>query len=130
MLGPLVNLLFILIAMLVEMPQDFRQTIIYSNLLIFVFNLMPMYPLDGGRMIKSLLKLKYDKTNVEKLVNRMSNIVVIMLTMASSILIIYFENIAILFAIMYLWIIVIKENRNYRTKKRVYDVIRKEVDAL
>lgn len=112
------------------MSSELRELIIYSNILILVFNLMPLYPLDGGRIIKSLLKLRRDKTNVEKAVNQMSNIVIIMLTALSSVLIIYFQNIAIFFAIMYLWAIMIKENKHYRIRKRAYDVIQKETNMV
>ncbi|MCL2383291.1 MAG: site-2 protease family protein [Oscillospiraceae bacterium] len=128
--GPIVNLFIILIAMFATLSSELRELIIYSNILILVFNLMPLYPLDGGRIIKSLLKLRRDKTNVEKAVNQMSNIVIIMLTALSSVLIIYFQNIAIFFAIMYLWAIMIKENKHYRIRKRAYDVIQKETNMV
>ena len=119
----MVNLLIILALLLLELDSNLRQTIIYANILILVFNLMPIYPLDGGRILKGLLTLRYDNRVSEDLVNKLSNVLLILLTAASSILIIYFRNLAIFFVIMYLWIIVIKENRNYRIRKRVYDVI-------
>ena len=84
---------------------------------------MPIYPLDGGRIMKGLLRLKYDKQDVEKLVNQISNAILILLTAVSSILVLYFQNLAIFFAIAYLWMIVLKQNRNYRIRKRVYETI-------
>ena len=44
-----------------------------------------------------ILTLKYGKIVAEKFVNYMSNIVVIILTVVSSILIVYFQNVAIFF---------------------------------
>ena len=125
-LGPLVNAIMIVLAVVLNINPNLRQIIIYSNILILIFNLLPIYPLDGGRIIKGLLTLKYGEANAEKLVNMMSNAILIMLTVVSSILVIYLQNIAIFFVIMYLWVVVIKENRRYRTKKKVYDVIKEQ----
>jgi len=121
--GPLVNMLIVVAIWFSNISPDIRQTIIYSNILIFVFNLIPMYPLDGGRIVKELLMLRCDRVIAEKIINQMSNIIIIVLTVVSSILVVYFRNVSIFFVIMYLWVIVVRENRNYRTKKRIYDVI-------
>jgi len=119
-------MLIILFTLFLNIDSNIKETIIYANILLIIFNLIPMYPLDGGRIIKSLLKLKYDKMITEKVVNDISNIIVIMITIVASILIMYVQNIAILFIVVYLWIIRIRENRWYNIKKNAYDTMRKE----
>lgn len=44
--GPITNALIILIALLIKKQFDYKQLIIYSNLAILIFNLLPIYPLD------------------------------------------------------------------------------------
>ena len=84
---------------------------------------MPIYPLDGGRIIKLLIKLKKGNEVSCKITNIISNISAIILTMISSIGIYYYKNIAILFIILYLWILIILENRRYDLKRRIYKMI-------
>jgi len=89
-----------------------------------------MYPLDGGRILKSLLKLKYDTYFTDMIINKISNIILIIITAISSILILYFQNIAILLIDIYLWVIIINENKKYNIKKKLYDIIQKETEPI
>ncbi|MCL2341760.1 MAG: hypothetical protein FWC53_01520 [Firmicutes bacterium] len=57
---------------------------------------------------------KYDK---HKIINRALNLIVLIITIASSILILYFKNIIILFIDICLWIIIINVNKRYNMKK-------------
>ena len=100
--GPLTNILISIGLLFIHMDQDLKQIMIYSNILVALFNLIPIYPLDGGRILKGLIRKKYDD-NIKSdiLVNKISNILVISLTAISSILILYLKNISILFVIIY-----------------------------
>ena len=48
---------------------------------------------------------------------------IIILTMFASIIIIYVQNISILFIIGYLWYLVITENKLYNQRIRIYEII-------
>ena len=50
------------------------------------------------------------------LTNKISNIVIIFLTAVSSICIYYFKNITILLIIIFLWVLVITENKKHIEK--------------
>ena len=39
-----------------ELENEFALKLIYTNLLLFVFNLFPIYPLDGFNFINTFLK--------------------------------------------------------------------------
>lgn len=123
--GPLTNLVICIITAFLHIDEQIKELIIYSNILIAIFNLIPLYPLDGGRILKGIIRLKYKEIEADKIVNDISNMIMIALTAISSIAILYLKNIAILFVIMYLWLIIIRENKRYNMKKKIYDEILK-----
>lgn len=60
--GPLVNIFIAIIAFF--MPQNMaisKETLIYANLMLTMFNLLPIYPLDGGRILKEIVAIKKRK---------------------------------------------------------------------
>lgn len=123
--GPLTNLIICLVTWILQINSEIKLFIIYSNILIATFNLIPLYPLDGGRILKGIIKLKYQGIKTDEIVNKISNILMILLTGISSIAILYLKNLSILFILIYLWIIVIKENKKYNIKVKVYNTLEK-----
>jgi len=124
--GPLSNFLIMLLGILFNLENN----IIFSNLLILLFNLMPIYPLDGGRIIKNILKIFVGNKQANEYTNIISNVFMIILTMLASIFILFYKNIAIFILIITLWGIVIKENKRYNTYNKIYKVIDKSYNYL
>ena len=122
--GPMTN---VLIAVLFSFIKTRAQTlIINSNILLAIFKLIPIYPLDGGRILKAIIAINSKTGKEDDISNKISNILMIVLTAISSILILIYKNIGLLLIIAYLWIIVIKENNRYVLKKRISKLIEKE----
>lgn len=107
--GPLTSLALVILCRYINLISITTQEAVYSNILILIFNLIPIYPLDGGRIIKRILQIKFGSIKSEKLINKISNITIIILTIISSIAIYYFENVAIFLVCIFLWIIALKE---------------------
>ena len=66
MAGPVVNLLIIFIIDKLNIDIYEKIMIIYSNLLLVLFNTLPILPLDGGRILKGILHIYLGKNKAEK----------------------------------------------------------------
>lgn len=122
--GPAINFILAIIFSFINIKE--RELIVNANLLLGIFNLIPIYPLDGGRILKAIVMQKKEKTVAEDIINKISNILMIIITATSSILILIYKNIGLLIITIYLWSIVIKENNKYMLKKRVQKIISKK----
>ena len=100
--GPITNLIIIgIVAIYYKLTQMTTilklpiDLVIYSNILIFIFNLLPLYPLDGGRILKELVHIFAGLYKSYTITNNIANIVIIILTVISSISILIYKNINI-----------------------------------
>lgn len=118
--GPITNFIIILITCNLNIEIIKGLMIIYTNFLIMIFNLLPIYPLDGGRILKGILHICFGKRKTEKYINNISKIIVIVITAISSILILYVQNISIIIIDSYLWYIVVKEDMKYEKRIEIY----------
>lgn len=120
--GPFVNLLFVVFGILMPIGTV-KEAVVYLNLLLLLLNLIPIYPLDGGRILKNILHIKIGYWEAYSLTNKISNVLVVILIVLSSLSIFYFQNIAILFIILYIIILTLTENKKFKLVKRAYNFI-------
>ena len=129
-LGPLVNLVLIVIFVLIGKEKIFNveaEILIYINLLIFVLNILPIYPLDGGRIIKNIIYLFFGKVISLRTTIIISNITAVFLTVITVIISIMSKNISYIFVLTYIWIIVMKENKICKMKIKMYKILKNNI---
>lgn len=118
--GPMTNFGIIGICYLIGLKTS---NLYDANFLLGVFNLCPIYPLDGGRIFKSIGNLLWGRKKSWQITNGVSNAIMIGLSVTFSIAILYFHNIGIVVMSIYLWGIVIRENRIYERRMKLYEQI-------
>ena len=127
--GPITNVICIIITLILNekiyIEQSLYESIIYANILIAVFNMFPIYPLDGGRVVKEVTHIFLGLRNSYKYTQLISEISLYIITVLSSILILYYKNIAIFIIVVYLWYIVYKNKKEIENKEKIYKTIEK-----
>ncbi len=126
--GPITNMIIILTT--INISNDGinmleKAVIIYANIILMLLNLLPIYPLDGGRILKSFFSIYVGKRKSEEITNITSFITILIITIISIIATYYSRNIAIVAIIIYMWILLIKEIKTYKIKKRIYKLLEK-----
>lgn len=126
-IGPFVNILIALLFIKYNIFNiDSRDKIIYINVLIFVFNLLPVIPLDGGKIMIEILNLFFNESKSNKIVFVVGEMFLYLITFTYSLLIIKIKNIFVLFLIIYLWYLFFTEKKKvilYEKTKKVIDII-------
>ena len=123
--GPITNLIIILITINMQMEIIEQIEIIYSNICIFIFNMLPIYPLDGGRIVKGVIEIKKGRKKANYYTNKVSLIITVLLTILSIVVIYHNLNISITLIMIYIWTLVIKENKLANRKQKIYEILEK-----
>ena len=126
--GPITNLLIIIMCFYMKIEIVTKLIIIYSNILLIIFNMLPIYPLDGGRIIKSILHIILGKQKAEKYINTISFSTIVILTLISSIAIYVAQNIAIFLIIIFLWCLYVKQDIIYKRKDKINNLVQKTIE--
>ncbi len=126
--GPLTNLIVIIIGAKISDNIFVQMDVVYTNLIIIIFNCIPIYPLDGGRILMSIIHILRGKRKSETIINIISLVVMICITFISSILIYTYQNIAIFIIIVFLWCIYILEDFRYKKRMKIYKLIDKTLE--
>lgn len=116
--GPAVNFIIFIFSVIINLPECS-----YINLILLIINLLPIVPLDGGRILKTVLLYKFSYKQTMKKIEKVSKNVLILLTFISSILVLYFQNVSFFLIVVYLWYLTIKENRKNRLIQKAFKAI-------
>ena len=121
--GPIINFVFCVIFYFLNIEYIIKSKIIYTNLLIGIFNLVPIVPLDGGKILKEILKFFYDNKIASLFMINITKVILIIITLLYSIAIFKLKNILIFLLIMYLWYLYYIEEKKTRLLIKVYEMI-------
>lgn len=104
--GPIISLIIALLS-----KDEFIKNI---NFIILIINLLPIYPLDGGRLLKNFCVLKYDYKKGIKISKYICDLAIIFLFVFSIISALYFKNYYLIIVFFYICTLFKKEMKKER----------------
>ena len=126
LIGPLVNIFIGYWCNKYMTYSEEKTLIVYTNFALGFFNLLPILPLDGGKILKEILKVILGFEKSDKIVIFISKTILIFATLIYSVLIIKIKNIMILFLLIYLWYLYAVEEKKYvlylKTKNAIKNI--------
>ncbi len=125
--GPFVNFIIAIIFMYLEGIKGEYEKIIYTNLAICIFNLIPILPLDGGKILKEILRVILGIGPSNKFMIVFSKCFLFAITFTYSIVIVKLKNVYLLILIGYLWYLYHIEEKKYNIFKKTSDSIKRVI---
>lgn len=116
--GPIVNVLLIMLTVclwwLFPSTYNFTHSFLTCNIFVMLFNLLPIYPLDGGRIIIAILNKKIKKSKLLKISSYICIVAGILFFSLFIVSIFYIVNFNFLFIGMFLFVNGVICVRNYK----------------
>jgi stage IV sporulation protein FB len=123
--GPIINFIMVLIFACISLNENLKMKIVYTNLLLAIFNLLPIMPLDGGKILKEIMVKKIGNKDAVIFMNQLTQVILVVITLLYSIAILQMKNFAIFLLILYLWYLKYLEDKKLKSMIRAYEIIEK-----
>lgn len=121
--GPLMNVFLAILFFKIPLEENLQMKIVYTNIILAIFNLVPIMPLDGGRILKEMLTQKIGNKDATIFMNYLTQVILIAITLLYSIMILKLQNFAIFLLVLYLWYLKYIEDKKVKTMLKAYEII-------
>ncbi len=121
--GPLMNVLLAILFSKIPLEENLQMKIVYTNIILAIFNLVPIMPLDGGRILKEMLTQKMGNKDATIFMNDLTQVILVAVTLIYSIMILKLQNFAIFLLVLYLWYLKYIEDKKVKTMLKAYEII-------
>lgn len=91
--------------------------------MITFLNLIPVYPLDGGRILRGVLFLTLGYKKSLKISTGIAKSLMIFVTLGGMALLVYFKNPSLILLAVYMYIIIKEESKKDRIQETINELI-------
>lgn len=123
--GPLINFILAFIFFYTKIDMELKLKLVYTNFAICFFNLLPIIPLDGGKVLKEVFTILFKSEIANDIIIIFSKTILGIISLIYSVLIIKVKNIYILILLIYLWYLFLIEENKYSILKKTRNEIKK-----
>lgn len=117
------NVLLAILFSKIPLEENLQMKIVYTNIILAIFNLVPIMPLDGGRILKEMLTQKMGNKDATIFMNDLTQVILVAVTLIYSIMILKLQNFAIFLLVLYLWYLKYIEDKKVKTMLKAYEII-------
>lgn len=124
--GPFFNIVLAIIIHFFNIDFFIKQEVMYINLIIAFVNFLPIYPLDGGRILKSIMSIMVGLKRAYIITEKVSLFATSFVLAFGSIVVLVVRNYGLLIMLLYLLYINFVENKKIQKKLELYELIDKK----
>lgn len=93
------------------------------NYIIAFLNLIPLYPLDGGRILRGILFLSVGYKKSLRISTGIAKCLMIIVTLGGVVLLVYFKNLSLILLATYMCVIIKEESKKDRIQQTINELI-------
>ncbi|MEM9548112.1 MAG: site-2 protease family protein [Bacteroidota bacterium] len=108
---------------LISTPQGFIALMIYINCVLFLFNLVPAFPMDGGRILRAFLSMRLGKVKGTKYASLIGRIIAVIFVVIGF----FTQHIMLIFIGGFVFIMAKSENNQMLIRSKLARVRAKEL---
>ncbi|MFZ1703629.1 MAG: site-2 protease family protein [Saprospiraceae bacterium] len=93
-----------------DKPVEFFKYLAFVNVGLFMFNLVPAFPMDGGRILRSILAMQMDKVKATKIASSIGKVIAILFIIVG----IFFQHLTLSFIGIFIFLMAGLEYKSLR----------------
>lgn len=106
-----------------DKPVEFLKYLAFVNVGLFFFNLIPAFPMDGGRILRSILAMQMDKIKATKIASGIGKVIAILFIIIG----IFFQHLTLSLIGIFIFLMAGMEYKSLRISEIIKNTVAKQL---